>query len=74
MSGLLAIDLRVRCCTRSYTKPWERWVFVGPDGKGLDYANWRTPVWRPAVARCELTGLRFHDLRVRHEAPCIRVG
>ena len=38
-------------------------MFVGPDGKGLDYANWRTPVWRPAVARCELTGLRFHDLR-----------
>jgi integrase len=41
----------------------ERWVFVGPDGKGLDYANWRTRVWRPAVARCGLGGLRFHDLR-----------
>jgi integrase len=39
------------------------WVFVGTDGKGLDYANWRTRVWRPAVERCKLTGLRFHDLR-----------
>ena len=40
-----------------------RWVFVGPDGQGLDYANWRTRVWRPAVERCGLVGLRFHDLR-----------
>jgi integrase len=41
----------------------ERWVFVGPDGKGLDYANWRTRVWLLAVKRCGLVGLRFHDLR-----------
>ncbi len=38
-------------------------LFVGPDGEGLDYGNWRHRVWTPAIERAGLPGLQFHDLR-----------
>lgn len=39
------------------------WVFVGHDGRPLDYSNWRQRVWLPARRRAGLPGLAFHDLR-----------
>ena len=44
------------------------------NGAPLRYTNWRQRVWLPATEAAGLAGLRFHDLGVRHEAPCIRVG
>ena len=38
-------------------------VFVGTDGRRLDYSNWRQRVWLPATKATGLVGLRFHDLR-----------
>jgi integrase len=49
-------------------------VFTGTAGAGLDRTNFRQRVWLPATKQLGLTHLRFHDLRVRHEAPCIRAG
>jgi integrase len=49
-------------------------VFVGPRGGRLWRSNFQ-PMWDAALTE---TGVRddlhFHDLRVRHEAPCIRAG
>ena len=60
LMDMLSAHLAARCLTGANA---DAWVFVGPDGLGLDYANWRTRVCRPAVERCGLGGLRFHDLR-----------
>jgi integrase len=50
-------------------------VFVMPDGSPLRDDNWRRRHWKPAVRRAGLPdNLRFHDLRVRHEALCHRAG
>ena len=60
LMDMLSAHLAERGLTGAHS---EAWIFVGRDGLGLDYANWRTRVWRPAVKRCGLVGLRFHDLR-----------
>ena len=49
-------------------------VFPSADGQPLRRSNFRRRVWLPAVAEASMAGFRFHDLRVRHEAPCIRAG
>lgn len=41
----------------------EALLFARPDGRPLDYSNWRRRVWLPAVHLAELDGLGFHDLR-----------
>ncbi len=41
----------------------DAYVFVSPEGEGLDYSHFRDRVWRPAVRRAGLNGLTFHDLR-----------
>lgn len=38
-------------------------IFLGSDGQKLDYSNWRSRVWIPAMEAAGLGGLRFHDLR-----------
>jgi integrase len=38
-------------------------LFVGPDGDHLDYANWLHRVWYPARNEANLDWLQFHDLR-----------
>lgn len=38
-------------------------VFLGSDGRKLDYSNWRSRVWVPATEAAGLGGLGFHDLR-----------
>ena len=49
-------------------------VFPSPLGGYLRLENFRKRAWEPAVQRAGLAPLRFHDFRVRHEAPCIRAG
>ena len=50
-------------------------IFAAPDGGPLRHNNFYARFFRPAVGRAELDPrMRFHDLRVRHEAPCIRAG
>lgn len=41
----------------------EAHIFLGYDGRRLDYSNWRSRVWIPATEAAGLGGLRFHDLR-----------
>ena len=38
-------------------------IFTAPTGGPLRHSNFRRRVWVPALARAELTGLHFHDLR-----------
>lgn len=38
-------------------------LFVGPDGDHLDYANWLHRIWYPARKEADLSWLQFHDLR-----------
>jgi integrase len=38
-------------------------LFVGPDGDHLDYANWLHRIWYPAREDADLDWLQFHDLR-----------
>ena len=48
-------------------------LFTGPKGAPIRRGNVRKLLrWSDALAAVGLTGVRFHDLRVRHEAPCIR--
>ncbi len=51
-------------------------VFAGPKDAPLNRTNFRNRVWMPALKAAGITDghVRIHDLRVRHEAPCIRVG
>jgi hypothetical protein len=50
-------------------------VFTGPKGAPLRRGTVRKLLrWREALKSVGLVGIRLHDLRVRHEAPCIRVG
>jgi integrase len=49
------------------------WVFTGAKGGPLREAVWQTE-WERARESVGLPDLHFHDLRVRHEAPCIRAG
>jgi integrase len=41
----------------------EELVFPAPKGGYINQSNFGTKIWRPAAARADLTGLRFHDLR-----------
>ena len=46
-------------------------VFTSPDGAVLNHKNFYRRMFKPAVAAADLPSrTRFHDLRVRHEAPC----
>ena len=47
-------------------------VFRSPKGKPLRTGNFASRVWRPAVAACELDGLRVHDLR--HTAASLMIS
>ncbi len=58
-------------------------LFPGSKGGPLTASNYRRRVWLPAMVGAGLgtidgagtyEGPTFHDLRVRHEAPCIRAG
>lgn len=49
-------------------------VFRGAGGAPVYPSNFRRKVWRPALSRIGLQGLRFHDLRHSSVAMAIRVG
>src|SRR5215211_6808731 len=49
-------------------------VFPSPRGEVLDDNNFRHRVFRPAVRRSTLTGLRFHDLRHTYAALMVAAG
>jgi integrase len=49
-------------------------VFTAERGGRLHAANWHKRAWVTARANAGFPSLRFHDLRVRHEAPCSRAG
>jgi integrase len=49
-------------------------VFTSPRGEVLNDDNFRHRVFRPAVRRTGLTGLRFHDLRHTYAALMVRAG
>jgi integrase len=63
----------------------EAFVFAAREGGPIRHHNFYRRHFKPAVRRLAARGaqeghdpfpegLRFHDLRVRHEAPCIRAG
>jgi integrase len=41
----------------------DAYVFVGPDGGPLDYADWYHRDWKPACKAARVSGLKFHNLR-----------
>jgi integrase len=47
-------------------------VFQSPRGQPLRTGNFANRVWKPAVADCELDGLRIHDLR--HSAVSLMIS
>ncbi|MGH2920962.1 MAG: tyrosine-type recombinase/integrase, partial [Gaiellaceae bacterium] len=49
-------------------------VFTSPRGEVLNDDNFRHRVFRPAVRRSGLTGLRFHDLRHTYAALMVAAG
>ncbi len=49
-------------------------VFPSPRGAFMNDDNFRHRVFRPAVRRTELTGLRFHDLRHTYAALMVAAG
>jgi integrase len=49
-------------------------VFPSPDGHILNDDNFRHRVFRPAVRRTKLTGVRFHDLRHTYAALMVAAG
>ncbi len=49
-------------------------VFPSPQGEILNDDNFRHRVFRPAVRRTKLTGLRFHDLRHTYAALMVAAG
>jgi integrase len=49
-------------------------VFTSPRGELLNDDNFRHRVFRPAVQRTGLTGLRFHDLRHTYAALMVAAG
>jgi len=49
-------------------------VFVTPDGRPLDYTNWRRRVWGPACEKAKQPALRFHDLRSLATTALVAVG
>ncbi len=55
---------------------WQDHDLVFSTGKGTAVAptDLHRKSFRPLLERSGVRRIRFHDLRVRHEAPCIRVG
>ncbi|MEZ5101209.1 MAG: site-specific integrase [Thermoleophilia bacterium] len=49
-------------------------VFPSPDGHTLHKSNFNSRVFRPAVKRARLDGVRFHDLRHTYAALMIAAG
>ena len=49
-------------------------VFPSPKGEILNDDNFRHRVFRPAVRRTKLTGVRFHDLRHTYAALMVAAG
>jgi hypothetical protein len=49
-------------------------VFPSPEGRVLNDDNFRHRVFRPAVRRTKLDGLRFHDLRHTYAALMVAAG
>jgi integrase len=60
LAALLAEHLARRGLTAADAAAW---VFPGPKGGPLRYANFHDRVWVPACTRAGLEGLGFHDLR-----------
>ena len=52
----------------------DAYVFVGPAGEPLDYANFRHRTWLPAIAAAGLDGLTFHDLRRTNATGMVQEG
>jgi hypothetical protein len=48
-------------------------MFCNPSGRFLNPES-VSQLFERSVRRAELPRIRFHDLGVRHEAPCIRAG
>lgn len=49
-------------------------LFPNQDGRPLDYSNWRSRVWEPAVKSIGLPGLNFHDLRRTNATAMVAEG
>lgn len=49
-------------------------LFPNHDGRPLDYSNWRSRIWEPAVKIIGLAGLNFHDLRRTNATTMVAVG
>jgi integrase len=49
-------------------------MFTAPEGGPIRRNTFRSRFWLPAVNDSVGQPMRFHDLRVRHEALCDRVG
>ena len=49
------------------------WMFTAGDGEPI-HPHAVYEAFRRIVHNAGIPMMRFHDLRVRHEAPCIRVG
>jgi integrase len=60
LMALVEEHMRHRGITR---KDVSAFLFVGPDGNHLDYANWLHRIWYPARRQAELDWLQYHDLR-----------
>jgi integrase len=49
-------------------------VFTTPDGGPIDYHNWRSRVWAPAVARAKVAPVTIHDCRHTYASVLLQNG
>jgi integrase len=60
LMSLLETHMRHQGITREDVTAF---LFVGPHGDHLDYANWLHRIWYPARKKADLDWIQFHDLR-----------
>ncbi len=63
MTEMLCDYLEKRTDRRGAELASDAYFFVGSNGGPLEYSNWRSRIWIPALSRAGISGLSFHDLR-----------
>jgi integrase len=56
-------DLAALVRRRKVERNSDTLLFVTPEGRPLDYTNWRRRTWSQACEKAKQPALRFHDLR-----------
>jgi integrase len=75
LPGVLVEPLAAHLATQGVSAAHPRaYIFPGPEGQPLGYANFRTRIWVPATEAAGIPGFGFHDLRRMSATLLIRGG